>query len=128
MYYFGCIRQPGHYLWTNNGEKFYGTLPDGFPESWAFTRYGDTRYVREAAIAPNAYGEQGLAEIAHEEGWTRISFPDRSIDERPNCVSVFMEKGKKTFEEMMEIAHREFPQVTDRYNFLVIPKTQKGNT
>lgn len=121
MYYFGCIGRAGHYLWKNEYKYMWMEVPDGFPKEWTFTESSGSMRIgaKESAIAPNCYGEQGLAQIQHVEGWTCVSFPDRSVDSRPNCVSAFMEYGTLTFEEMMVTAKEQFPSVVDRYEFEV---------
>jgi hypothetical protein len=119
MYYFGCISRPGHYLWDNEHKKlWYGELPEDFPSAWKFKDSSGKEYVAESKIAPNAYGEQGKALLqCGIEGWTCLSFPDRSVDSRPNCVSVFLERGIVTPERMMEYAKAQFPSVVNRFDF-----------
>jgi hypothetical protein len=119
MYYFGCIGQPGHYLWENESKKLrYGEFPDDFPKAWLSTDKINTE--RMLVSAPNSYGEQGVALVQHCEGWTSVSFPDRTVDSRPNCVSVFLERGLLSLEETMNIARLEFPSVVNRYNFEIV--------
>lgn len=120
MYYFGCIGQPGHYLWENESRKlWFGDLPEDFPRAWRFkeSHGAEREYVQESRIAPNAYGEQGLASTQHCEKWTCVSFPDRTIDHRPNCVSAFLERGNLSYVEILRIAQIEFPNVIRRFDF-----------
>lgn len=126
MYYFGCVYQPGHYLWTESYEKlWYGDLPDDFPEKWTFKDSWSSdpkrTYARESSIAPNPYGTQGICKTQHVEGWTSVSFPDRSVDGRPNCVSVFLERGTLSCTEMLVQAAVKFAHIIDRYEFELVP-------
>lgn len=124
MYYFGCIDSPGHYLWAEGHKKlWFGDLPDDFPKAWTFQDSWSSdpkrTYANESKIAPNCCGPQGKAIIHSAENWTCLSFPDRSIDDRPNCVSAFMERGILSFDEMIARAWIKFPQVMSRYGFKI---------
>lgn len=119
VFYFGCIGQPGHYLWSpTGGKRWFDELPEGFPDAWTFRESHSGRaYVSESSIAPRPMGPQGAATMTRVGDWTALSFPDRSVDSRPNCVSVFMVAAPLTFAELLEEARRQWPQIFRRYDF-----------
>ena len=118
-FYFGCFRQPGHYLWRGP-EDDHGYMPTGRDHGLPFHPER-----MDAALAPrNASGgevHQGLASYGLLNGWTIISFWDNSIDRRPGSSSTFFIEGAHYFEEALEIAREDFPKVFARLGFEVKP-------
>lgn len=47
--------------------------------------------------------------IHRRDGWTALSFWDRSIDKRGACNSNYFAEGTFTFEEMVALAKERFP-------------------
>jgi hypothetical protein len=51
---------------------------------------------------------EGEALLHHKDGWTALSFWDRSVDHRGACNSTYLAEGTFTFEEMVELAKTRF--------------------
>jgi hypothetical protein len=62
---------------------------------------------------------EGLAKLTHKDGWTLLSFWDRSVDKRNNSNSNFIQEGEFTFEQMVEQAKEKFPGIWERFKFEV---------
>lgn len=70
---------------------------------------------------PKYYEKQGLAAIHHKNGWTALSFPDRTIDHRRASHSTFLlENEDATFEEMIGMVEDRFPEIMGRFTFPII--------
>lgn len=109
VFYFGCIDQPGHFLWRDERNKLYGA---GF---WCIPRR--LMYALDGAFCPDgikAYPQQRwLCSIVPP--WTIVAWWDRSVDSRPNCVSAFI--GRDFGNEphrLLEAAKDLFPSVFAR--------------
>jgi hypothetical protein len=115
VYYFGCLYEPGHYLWENmhmrNSELFrqqpWGPRLDGYI-------HGST--VRDMTL----YIPEGRAWLHHLNGWTLLSFWDHSVDTRPGSNSAFIAEGTFTFDEMVMAAKAHWPEVWKRFTFEVV--------
>jgi hypothetical protein len=107
IFYFGCIRQPGHYLWLTEHNHVYNTIPLGISE-----RLG---YALDGAFCPIDMNAQQQWLCSSVPPWTIVAWWDRSVDSRPNCVSAFIGKG---FEgepnRLLEEAKKLFPSVFER--------------
>jgi len=76
---------------------------------------------REVWRVRSAEQIEGAALLHYKDGWTALSFWDRSIDKRSGCNSNFFAQGTHTFEEMLEIARAHFPAVMARFTFKIVP-------
>lgn len=103
MLFFGCLYAPGHFLHAPGGQTTRGS---GCPlES----------HQIDGIFVPRIAGEpQHATQLTHIHGWTVLAMWDRTIDSRPGCQAVFLERGRLLEETMWEIAAREFPKVTVR--------------
>lgn len=113
--YFGCIGQSGHYMFNEHGHHIYGaegTTP------WGATPDGTLCYGRKDAYN-NGPQEQGLAVLHHKDGWTALSFWDRSVDKRGGCNSNFFAEGTYGPADMINICKEMWPQVWSRFTFEV---------
>lgn len=126
MFYFGPWDQAGHYLFHEGGGGVYrdeerGTLPwheyspDGgidcvLQPGCYRDRGGHWRHGREV---------EGEALLHHKNGWTALSFWDRSVDERGGCNSTYFAEGIFTFAEMVEMAKARFAERWNRMKFEV---------
>lgn len=125
-YYFGCVEQPGHYLWTP-GPRFASR----FAEPEDTTPWGRTP---DAILAPHPnpacrmvvehYGcrcqqVEGIAQLHHKDGWTALGFWDRSVDSRSLCNSNFIFEGTHDFTAMIELATKHFPSIMSRFSFAI---------
>jgi len=75
----------------------------------------------DGGLCPKGAQIEGKALIHYKDGWTALSFWDRSVDMRGNSNSNFLADGKFTFEQMVEFAYQNFPEVTRRYKFSIVP-------
>ena len=115
MYYFGCPVVPGHYLYATTGAKIYKhKLP------WKYCSLDST-------LCPTDPKQpEGLAWLHHKDGWTAISFWDRSGDSRRNSNSAFLTEGTYTFTEMLDISKIQFPDIWARFTFEVRHDSNQG--
>jgi hypothetical protein len=68
---------------------------------------------------------EGQSVITHKDGWTALSFWDRSIDSRPGSNSNFLAEGIFSFDEMVKLAQEKFPSVWNRFKFPIVEVTSK---
>src|ERR1700693_4562864 len=76
VYFFGCMRGPGHYLHSNPS-------PRGLTERralCAIERSNPWGYKIDGKLCPAGAQVQGRALVHHKDGWTALSFWDRSVD------------------------------------------------
>jgi len=119
MYYYGCVNRPGHFM-------FSPAL-----EPWLYKCDCPWRAFEAEKLAPHAEGcrktgicrcagtEQGVAVIHHKDGWTALSFWDRSVDFRAGSSSTFFAQGDYDFAEMCAFAASQFPTIWKRFSFQV---------
>lgn len=95
VYYFGCMREPGHYMFT----------PD---------LIDDREFARRN---PWGYGIDGLYKkerLSHKDGWTAWGRADYTVDSRSGSHSTFLAEGIFTEEEMIGLAKHFFPSIAKR--------------
>lgn len=117
MYYFGCWKEVGHYLHTVTGSRrgMYA-VPQDFPCAFA---------VLDCGVLPPCVPQvEGRATLVHLNGWTLLSFWDRSVDTRPNSCSTFVVRGQYTFAEACALAEQGFPRVWARFGFEVVAREE----
>jgi hypothetical protein len=112
----------GHNMYTPNGHSV--TLQDrrsGLPEVLAFP---DGTYCRgepkkDDRLQRKTLPEtEGICRINFIEGWTILSFWDRSgSDTRPGCNSNFLVYGRRSFKEMVALANKNYPRQAVRRAF-----------
>ncbi len=129
MLYFGPLVTSGHFLFHDNGmgadyderEKapWKGHEIDGKLQPGCFI----DRWGHWDTSGPQIEGE---ALIHHKNGWTALSFWDRTIDQRYGCNSTFMAEGTFTFEEMVELAKTRFAERWSKMKFQVVPYKEKA--
>lgn len=108
MLYFGCIGGPGHFMHNESGAH-----------DWkATTPWGRTP---DGTLCPQGREVEGRALLHRKQGWTALSFWDRSVDGRGGCNSNFFVNQTMTFEEIVGLAKERFPRVWARYRFEVVP-------
>jgi len=117
VFYFGCWKQAGHYLFCPGMRTARGnSLPDDFP-----VNYGSL----DGSFLPQRHAdEQGKVRIWRTSGWAIVAFADRSVDSRPGSNSAFVTrtKGNPTDIEIMRGMKSVFPEVFKRINFpLIMP-------
>jgi hypothetical protein len=123
MYYFGPWNSPGHHYYTEDGGAVY--LQEERTIPWQ-------PHQIDGKLQPGCYFErgrwwhkgtekQGQALLHHKEGWTAISFWDRSVDARGGCNSTYVAEGEFTFEQMVEMAKSRFAYRWNKMPFIVVP-------
>jgi hypothetical protein len=63
---------------------------------------------------------QGECHVEHADGWTLISFWDRTGDERAASNSNFVVEGEHTLEQALELARQAMPALFERFTFPLI--------
>ena len=129
MFYFGPWDQAGHYLHGENGRSIRQgpEIRGSFPwNEWSseegigidcqlqlgcFKQDGHWRHGAEP---------EGKALIHHKDGWTALSFWDRSIDTRGACNSTYFAEGTFIFEEMVAMAKARFAERWNKMSFPVV--------
>ena len=109
--YFGCIDEPGHYLFEP-GETHISLVP-------GWNRWVKWANERDGLLAPEFNEVSGRALLHHFDGFTVVAFWDRSVDSRSKSNSLFIVPGIKSFTDTIKIARSVFPQVFERFQFEV---------
>jgi hypothetical protein len=118
VFYFGCHREAGHYLWVPG-------MRHSRDERLLPWKHLDGALCPGVGPDPKRYWErtrpevEGEAALHHQGGWTALAFWDRSADHPGACNSVFFAEGTHSFEEMKRIAREQFPEVWRRFTFEV---------
>lgn len=117
-FYFGCWGRVGHYLWAP------GMVYVGYCGHRPFTLQDlDGRLQpprpRNRTFDNDVDQPQGLARLTHRDGWTVLSFWDRSVDDRGCSHSTFVLPGIRAFDAAVIAAREAFPEVWARINFKV---------
>lgn len=121
MFYFGPWGEPGHYLFNEHRmwvHKEESTIPwngqiDGRLQPGC--RFEGGRWEHY-----DADETEGRAILHHKDGWTAISFWDRSVDTRFASNSTYFAEGTFTFEQMAEMAKTRFVDRWKRMKFDVV--------
>ena len=103
--YFGCHRQPGHYLFRE-GMRNYG-IPRVFDKLSCF----DGQLPRQDNCEPY------IATVSRLEGWgmSALAFWDYSVDKRGGCNSaIFAPSLTIDPAELLSEANKRFPEVFQR--------------
>lgn len=134
MFYFGPWDRAGHSLVSEIGHSVYGsalgTFPwtDGEMDGQLQPHFKDCRMRGSSRYCECPGGPEGKALLHYRQGWTAISFWDRSVDKRNACNSSYFAKGTFTFDEMVEMAKRRFAIRWNKMNFevtLISPEEMK---
>lgn len=112
-YYFGCIDQPGHYMFSS--PKSYSLEDRRRTADFAYTNPWGTKI--DGGLCSVGQQFEGWANLHHKDGWTALSFWDRSVDDRPGCNSNFLAEGDFSFDDMLSLARIHFPEVVNRLGF-----------
>lgn len=123
--YFGCPcgvaghRDAGHFYYDDRYRSLgLGNRPDRQTGPWS---------PIDGALAPREWDSrrapekpQGVAALHHKDGWTALSFWDRSGDSRPASNSTFLFDGTLTFNEALAAARDHFPALFERFPFEIV--------
>lgn len=116
-YYFGCWGQSGHYWRSPDGHASERDIQSRMPEALR-------EYRIDGCFPPGAvFGDQfkktkaeieGDAALHYFDGWTLLSYWDRSVDHRSASNSNLVARGTHSFATMLEIAKGRFPGLVER--------------
>lgn len=68
----------------------------------------------DGRFTPKSRHAQGSALLTHADGWTVLGVHDYTVDRRGNSHSTFAFVGTLSYDEAVEAATREFPEVMRR--------------
>jgi len=115
IFHYGCANNSkGHYVHTGKGLNPYG------PEKNSFLETNPWGYEVDSGLCPKGPEIAGRALIHHKDGWTAMSFWDRSVDTRGKSNSNFFAEGTHTFDEMVAIAKEHFTEIMARFTFPIV--------
>jgi hypothetical protein len=125
MFYFGPWERAGHFLWAENGGRVRDDQRNNFP--WHEDSHTDgidcqlQPGCRRDDCGDWRHGleKEGEALLHHKNGWTALSFWDRTVDTRGGCNSTYFAEGTFTFEEMVQMSSTRFKERWDKMGFLV---------
>lgn len=151
VFYFGCWKQPGHYLFAPGGAsvrhplcdriELYGgerihldgslaprRLRPYFGGGMTFSGSGKTRELRDRIGYNSEEFPQGqFMRHVLDNGFTAIQWWDRQQgDSRGACNSTILMEGEHTTEEMLAAAREHFPHVLERLEKAGIPLVEVG--
>jgi len=118
IYYFGCWSLSGHGMYHAGGRP----VRDGeHATPWGYRDLDcglcpGINHRHKAWQTPEVQIE-GQANLTKKDGWTALSFWDRSTDHRMNSNSNFVAMGDFTFDEMIKLAKQYFPEIMGRFKF-----------
>ena len=113
LYYFGCIREAGHYLWTDERNSHY---PDTISRQTPGLNPALLKAI-DGVFAPHClteYQPEGLYQESIVPPVRIVAWWDRSVDKRPGSNSALIGYGFYTAEDMVEAAIQQFPSVMNR--------------
>lgn len=115
VFHYGCANnRKGHFVHAGKGISQYG------PEVYNFCAINPWGYEIDSGLCPSGPEIEGRALVHHKDGWTAMSFWDRSVDKRGKCNSNFFAEGTHTFDEMVAIAKDHFPKIMARFEFPIV--------
>ena len=115
--YFGCLRQSGHYLW--HPTKGCVTRLDK-AQPWGHRIDGGI--TKDSKERENL----GVVQSAKLNGWTLVTWADRSVDSRHGSHSTFIVEADVTPDRLIEMAREQWPQVFSRPGFPLVRQPVKG--
>lgn len=109
--YFGCLGGVGHFM---HSRRRPGQV------RWDATPFGNK--LDGGLITDDYYGVDstptGEIHEHHKDGWTAVSFWDRSGgDRRPGCNSTFLVNAEMSGDELLALAKEQWPGIFRRPDF-----------
>lgn len=124
MFYFGPWSEAGHYLTHEGGQSVRRDERDTLPwNEWKGEVDGKLQpHSKDCNSRPycGCTQTEGIALLHYKDGWSALSFWDRSVDNRGGCNSTYFAKGIFTFEQMVEMARTRFAYRWNKMNFQVV--------
>ena len=117
IFFFGCAKgdQSGHRMKASR----YST--NDYMVANRFMYSNPWRHSIDGSLAPAGREQkQGQALLHRKNGWTAISFWDRTGDSRMGSNSAFLAKGDYTFAEMINLASAAFPEIMASFKFPIV--------
>lgn len=121
MYYFGkWASGHGHILYHGNGRQVYhNEMPKDFPVR---------EHILDGGLLPPELPQvEGRASLTHVNGWTILSFWDRSGDKRGNSCSNFLMRGTHYFKIALLMAREGCPDLWSRITFDIVEYRREEN-
>lgn len=122
--YFGCPR--GVYGYREAGHRF--VAPGGAAVRSVDGERAQPWGMLDGKLAPREWDShrapempQGVAALHHKDGWTALSFWDRTGDSRPASNSTFLIEGTLDFDEALAEARERFSLLFERFDFEIRP-------
>ncbi len=120
MFYFGPWDQAGHFFWSEHGGRVTREVENSLPwKDWEIDGKLQPRCYDKRGHWEHGREVEGEALLHHKNGWTCLSFWDRSVDTRGACNSTYFAEGTFTFEEMVEMSKTRFAKRWNKMNFKV---------
>lgn len=115
VFFFGVLtgRGAGHYLHTPDGEivgREKAILPVALHRLDGVWCAPVPRTTEEVWYSTSGYDTEGQGYIHYVDGWTVISWWDRSEDSRGNCCAAFLIEGRHTWDNALNAASAAFPR------------------
>lgn len=110
-YYFGTYLSSGHYLWNTAFTKLWHSRNES-PVPWGWALDGTLAPKREV---------EGEALLHYKDGWTALSFANRTDDSRSGSNATFFFNTILTFEQAVEAAKLHWPRVVNKFDFEIVP-------
>lgn len=111
LYYFGCIRDKGHYLWDSDSSQYYA-------DQMAAKVPGlNARVLKcmDGTFPPGGINEdEGFYQESIVPPVRIIAWWDRSVDKRHASNSAFIGYGYESAEAILDDAMIKFPSVMKR--------------
>lgn len=130
MFYFGPWDRAGHFWHDEHGHHVLDSERQKLP--WGDDADGQLQPHRKGctkgAVGAERYCScrrvpEGHALIHHKDGWTALSFWDRSVDTRDASNSTYIAEGTFTFLEMARMAKERFAERWNKHIFVVVDVT-----
>ena len=109
VYYFGRHGVPGHSVHSPHGAPRLSI----YQIPWG--PHIDGGLLNDAGIPDKV---EGHAIVAWKDGWTSVSFWDRSGDSRSGSLSAFLMRGTVMGEMLMKLAVEQWPDIFNRSGFI----------
>lgn len=115
VFYFGCGREPGHYLFSASGRQVWD-LPSDFP--------CPMHTLDSGFLPPKLAENEGVIWVWRVRKWAVVAFWDRSVDTRGKCNSAFVLREQpdspRSDDELLQAAFEAFPWVYARIKFRIV--------
>jgi len=111
MFYFGCKDRIGHGMYCSSNTQ----ADEDFRCNFTFENPWSIKI--DGALCPKTTEHEGAAKISYKDGWTALSFWDRSVDYRYGSNSNFLIEGNFNFENMIKLSKIFFQEIMNRFKF-----------